>query len=157
MKELGVTNPRELDELAATSKDRLRAESLLTERLSSTIAAMVKARAQADKARESKDTLSSELASLWADEEKIRLQLEELLAAASKEEQASADPQLRTGPQLARRRVTVRLKDSNLEITGALMKFDKISYVIELPSKEKITLPVQHFDCIRGDCPAFSN
>jgi len=86
----------------------------------------------------------------WAEEEKVRLRLEQLLIAAANE--ASA-PQLRNGPILARRAVTLQLKNSNLKIAGELKSHSQKFYVILLPSQEEISLPVEYFDCNGNSCP----
>ena len=89
----------------------------------------------------------------WTIEEKARLKLEQLLSEINDEKQVAAAPQLRAGPTLVRNQVTLKLKDSNLRLTGELKSYSKLEFVIELPSKERMTLPTEHFDCFGRSCP----
>ena len=147
--EIGVRDPREIENLATEAKKRLRSETVLAERLNSILEEAKQARQRSNSPPSSQE----ELPSAWTAEEKVRLKLEQLLTEIDKEEKVALAPQLRAGPTLARKRVTLQLKESNLKITGELNSHDKLNYVIRLPSNELKILPIEHFDCISSDCP----
>lgn len=99
---------------------------------------------------------TSTLQPYWADEEKARLRLEQLLIAAAEEARTAATetPTLREGPKLVERLVTLRMKNSNLKIAGELKSHDEEFFVIVTPTRGEIKLPMAYFDCTGKSCPA---
>ena len=153
LRDAGNNEAREIEELAEAQKKRLQAEIILSDRLASALDDRLKARTLSSQANSNGSGGNQDLPLDWADEEKVRLRLQELLANQQPGNGGASAPALRAGPQLARQVITVRLKQSNLEITGVLKSFDKINFVIVVADNKLVTVPVEHFDCIRGDCP----
>lgn len=151
--EIGIRDPVEMDDLVAATRKRLRSEGVITARLNAVLEEAKQARLRSDRLQAN----SAELPGAWAAEEKARLKLEQLLAEISKEQATAAAPRLRNGPSLIRNTVTLRLKESNLKITGVLVEHNARRYVVQLPSNEQVTLPVEHFNCISTSCPQSSN
>jgi len=151
--EIGIRDPIEMDDLMAATRKRLRSEGVITDRLNAVLEEAKQARLRSDRLQAN----SAALPGAWAAEEKARLKLEQLLAEISKEQATAAAPRLRNGPSLVRNTVTLRLKESNLKITGVLVAHDARSYVVQLPSNEQVTLPIEHFNCISTSCPQSSN
>jgi hypothetical protein len=151
--ELGVRDPQEIERLAVASRNRLRSESILTDRLVSVLEEAEKKSWQFDRKHSKSTALSSEPSSSWAVEEQVRLKLEEVLAEIKKAEATAKPPQLLVGPTPARTTITLRLKRSNLEINGVLLAYDSKEYVVRLRDDRTVKLPTEHFDCTSPACP----
>lgn len=147
--EIGVSDPKQIEDLATAAQDQLRSESVLTARLNAILAEVKAARERSNAGA----TAPKDLPLSWTIEEKARLKLEQLLGEINDEKQVAAAPKLRAGPTLVRNQVTLKLKDSNLRLTGELKSHTELEFVIELPSKERMTLPTEHFDCFGSGCP----
>ncbi|MFY0611122.1 MAG: hypothetical protein JXQ99_06330 [Hyphomicrobiaceae bacterium] len=146
---IGIHDQRQMDELLAATKKRLQSEGVITERLNAAVEESRQARLRLDRLQNN----AGELPAAWAAEEKARLKLERVLTEISNEQSVAAAPRLRTGPTLARDTVTLQLKESNLKISGNLIAHDARNFVVQLPSNERVTLPVEHFKCISTSCP----
>ena len=151
--EIGIRDQRQMDELMAATKKRLQSESVITDRLNAVLEEAKQARLRANRLQNGSEALPG----AWAAEEKARLKLEQVLTEISQEQAVAATPRLRQGPTLVRNAVTLKLKESNLKISGVLIAHDARKFVVQLPSKEQVTLPVEHFDCISTGCPKLPN
>ncbi|MGI9477090.1 MAG: hypothetical protein ACR2PI_10320 [Hyphomicrobiaceae bacterium] len=151
--EIGIRDQRQMDELMAATKKRLQSESVITDRLNAVLEEAKQARLRANRLQSGSEALPG----AWAAEEKARLKLEQVLTEISQEQAVATTPRLRHGPTLVRNAVTLQLKESNLKVSGVLIAHDARKFVVQLPSKEQVTLPVEHFDCISTGCPKRPN
>jgi hypothetical protein len=152
-RETEVSNTREIEELAVTSKKRLRIESQLVDRLFSVLKDKTDARDERDVSRREPRGASKGLADNWAVEEKVRLRLQDFLIEENKAARTNNVPRPRLAVRPGRKMITLRLKESNLEIVGELKDYADQHYIVVLPSKKKVRLPAVHFNCFGSHCP----
>jgi hypothetical protein len=156
-REAGASKAREIEDLAATSKERLQVESQLVDRLFSVLKDRSKARNEANNSRLEPDLSAKSLRDDWAVEEKVRLRLQDSLIEEKKAVRINKVPRPRRAVRPGRKMITLRLKESNLEIIGELRSYVDMQYVVILPSNKKVSLPAEHFNCFGINCPVSDN
>jgi hypothetical protein len=156
-REAGASKAREIEDLAATSKERLQVESQLVDRLFSVLKDRSKARNEANNSRLEPDLSAKSLRDDWAVEEKVRLRLQDSLIEEKKALRINKVPRPRRAVRPGRKMITLRLKESNLEIIGELRSYVDMQYVVILPSNKKVSLPAEHFNCFGINCPVSDN
>lgn len=139
-------------EALAAVRRRFNEEALLAGRLAEGLAIARARRLRADKPEGSASTVG--LPERWAEEERVRLELEERLASVGAEDEPS-DGKVRSMPprDVIGRVIKLRLKGSKFEIAGVLKKIDQTTYVIAPANSEDVAVPVARFECVSDVCP----